>query len=44
MFWSLTIIVTVKYLTFILRADNKGEGGVIALTSLIHPLCSMVME
>ena len=36
-FWSLTIIVTIKYLTFILRADNKGEGGVIALTSLIRP-------
>ncbi len=37
MFWALTIIVSIKYLTFILRADNKGEGGVIALTSLIRP-------
>ncbi|MFH1845860.1 MAG: potassium transporter Kup [bacterium] len=36
MFWALTIIVGVKYLTFILRADNQGEGGVIALTSLIQ--------
>jgi len=36
MFWALIIIVTLKYLTFILRADNHGEGGVIALTSLIR--------
>ncbi|UCE66129.1 MAG: potassium transporter Kup [Candidatus Zixiibacteriota bacterium] len=34
-FWTLIIVVTVKYLTFILRADNNGEGGVIALVSLI---------
>ncbi len=36
MFWALMLIVTVKYLTFIFRADNHGEGGVIALTSLIR--------
>ena len=36
MFWALVLIVGVKYLTFILRADNHGEGGVIALTSLLH--------
>jgi KUP system potassium uptake protein len=36
LFWSLLIVVTLKYLTFILRADNKGEGGVIALTALIR--------
>ncbi len=35
MFWSLVIIVSIKYLTFILRADNRGEGGVIALTALL---------
>ncbi len=34
-FWALIIIVTIKYLTFIMRADNQGEGGVIALTSLL---------
>ncbi len=34
-FWSLIIIVTVKYLVFIVRADNQGEGGVLALTALI---------
>ncbi len=35
-FWSLAIIVSFKYLTFILRADNHGEGGVIALTALLR--------
>ena len=34
--WSLIVIVTIKYIIFILRADNKGEGGVIALASLAH--------
>jgi KUP system potassium uptake protein len=34
--WSLIIIVTIKYVIFVLRADNKGEGGVIALASLAH--------
>ncbi len=35
-FWTLTMIVSVKYLTFVLRADNRGEGGVMALTSLLR--------
>ena len=35
-FWSLVMIVSLKYLTFILRADNHGEGGVIALTALLR--------
>jgi len=35
MFWSLVMIVSFKYLAFVLRADNNGEGGVIALTALI---------
>ena len=33
-FWSLMIIVSIKYCAFIMRADNKGEGGVLALASL----------
>jgi KUP system potassium uptake protein len=33
-FWSLTLVVVLKYLTFILRADNHGEGGVLALLTL----------
>jgi KUP system potassium uptake protein len=36
-FWSLMIVISIKYLTFILRADHKGEGGILALTSLITP-------
>ena len=36
MFWSLVMIVGLKYLTFVFRAGNKGEGGVIALTALIR--------
>jgi len=33
-FWALLLIVSLKYLIFILRADNDGEGGVLALTAL----------
>jgi KUP system potassium uptake protein len=35
--WSLILVVVVKYLTFIMRADNKGEGGVLALLALTFP-------
>ncbi len=35
MFWSLIMIVTIKYLAFVVRADNNGEGGVLALTALL---------
>ena len=35
-FWSITVVVSVKYLTFILRADNRGEGGIFALVSLLN--------
>lgn len=34
MFWTLTVIVTLKYVTLILRADNNGEGGLIAMLAL----------
>ncbi len=34
-FWSLTMVVTVKYLTFIMKADNRGEGGILALLALL---------
>ena len=36
MFWSLVVIVTIKYVGLILRADNKGEGGTLALLALIQ--------
>jgi KUP system potassium uptake protein len=35
-FWAITIIVSVKYVTFIMRADNDGEGGIMALIALIQ--------
>ena len=36
MFWSMMVIVTLKYVTIIMRADNKGEGGSLALLALIN--------
>ncbi|HSA56205.1 MAG TPA: KUP/HAK/KT family potassium transporter, partial [Gemmatimonadaceae bacterium] len=33
--WALLLIITVKYIGFILRADNRGEGGVLALLALV---------
>ena len=33
-FWSLIWVVSIKYILFVLRADNQGEGGVMALTAL----------
>jgi KUP system potassium uptake protein len=36
-FWALLFIVSIKYLGFILRADNDGEGGVLSLTALLKP-------
>ena len=35
MFWSMMIVVTIKYVAIIMRADNKGEGGSLALLALI---------
>ncbi|HLE96988.1 MAG TPA: potassium transporter Kup [Candidatus Thermoplasmatota archaeon] len=36
-FWALILVVSVKYLLFVLRADNRGEGGILALMALVHP-------
>src|SRR4029078_8562006 len=33
--WALVIVVTLKYVTLIMRADNRGEGGILALTALV---------
>ena len=32
--WSLIILVSVKYISFVLRADNRGEGGILSLMAL----------
>ncbi|MFY0562657.1 potassium transporter Kup [Archangium lansingense] len=34
-FWSLIIVISVKYLGFVMRADNRGEGGILALLALV---------
>ena len=34
-FWAITVVVTLKYVTLIMRADNRGEGGIMALTALV---------
>jgi len=36
-FWSLILVISIKYLGFVLMADNRGEGGIIALTALVIP-------
>ncbi|HKI01343.1 MAG TPA: potassium transporter Kup [Thermoanaerobaculia bacterium] len=35
-FWSLIIVISIKYLVFVMRADNRGEGGILALMALIR--------
>jgi KUP system potassium uptake protein len=37
-FWALILVISVKYLAFVMRADNQGEGGIMALTSLVTPV------
>ena len=37
-FWSVTIIVTITYVLFVMRADNDGEGGIMALIALIRKI------
>jgi KUP system potassium uptake protein len=36
-FWSLTFVISFKYVTILLRADNRGEGGIMALLALVRP-------
>ena len=35
-FWAITLIVSVKYIALVMRADNQGEGGILALTALVQ--------
>lgn len=37
-FWSLIIVISIKYLVFVLRADNQGEGGILSLAALATPI------
>ena len=36
-FWSLIIVISIKYAVLIMRADNHGEGGILALLALVSP-------
>ncbi len=36
-FWSLIFVISIKYLAFVMRADNRGEGGILALLALVDP-------
>jgi len=36
-FWALIVIISIKYLALVMRADNRGEGGILALTALVMP-------
>jgi len=36
-FWSLVFVISIKYLAFVMRADNRGEGGILALLALLDP-------
>ena len=40
-FWSLILVISIKYAVFVLRADNRGEGGILALTALVTPVGAM---
>jgi KUP system potassium uptake protein len=35
--WALLLVIVFKYMTFVMRADNQGEGGILALFALVHP-------
>jgi KUP system potassium uptake protein len=36
-FWALVVVVSLKYLLLVMRADNRGEGGILALLALLNP-------
>jgi KUP system potassium uptake protein len=36
-FWSLILVISIKYLLFVMRADNRGEGGILSLFALLRP-------
>jgi KUP system potassium uptake protein len=37
-FWAINFVVSFKYVSFVLRADNRGEGGILALLALVRPI------
>ena len=43
-FWALMLVVTLKYVVLILRADNNGEGGLIAMLALASQAAGLLAE
>jgi KUP system potassium uptake protein len=43
-FWCLNFVVTFKYLSMVMRADNRGEGGILALLALVRPSGSLTVS
>ena len=41
-FWAIVLVVAIKYVVFVMRADNEGEGGTMALLSLALPVAGPV--
>jgi KUP system potassium uptake protein len=39
-FWALVLVISIKYVTYVMRMDNQGEGGILALMALIPPASS----
>ncbi len=37
-FWALILVISIKYVLFVMRADNRGEGGILALMALVRPV------
>jgi KUP system potassium uptake protein len=42
--WTLTIIVTIKYIFIVLRADDEGEGGTFAIYTLLSRYCNVMVR
>ena len=42
-FWAIILVVAIKYVVFVMRADNEGEGGTMALLSLAVPVAGPLM-
>ncbi|HUC32694.1 MAG TPA: potassium transporter Kup [Ilumatobacteraceae bacterium] len=43
-FWALIVIISIKYIALVMRADNHGEGGILALTALVMPESKTVRQ
>jgi KUP system potassium uptake protein len=44
LFWALILVVAIKYVLFVMRADNQGEGGTMALLSLALPVAGKLQR